>query len=75
MKLLLRSESLSGRGSSFLGYARQTDDPGFLPRDLARYAAVDAAALQRAAGLLSRNYRVVATVVPTTGAPASGEAP
>jgi zinc protease len=75
MKLLMRSESLSGRSSSFLSYARQTDDPGFLPRDLARYAAVDAAALQRAAGLLQRNNRVVATVVPTTGAPASGEAP
>jgi zinc protease len=75
MKLLLRSESLAGRGSSFLSYARQTDDPAFLPRDLARYAAITATALQRAAGLLQRNNRVVATVVPTTGAPASGEAP
>ena len=76
MTLLYRNDSLSGRSHSFLSYAQEARDPSFLSRDLARYAAVDQDGLQRVAQLLRANNRVVATIVPTTGAPASGaEAP
>jgi hypothetical protein len=72
MTLLFRNESLYGRSASFLDYQSASGDPSFLSRDLERYAAVDQDAIARAAGLLGRNNRVVAIVVPASGAPVGG---
>jgi zinc protease len=72
MTLLFRYDSLSGRSAGFLDYARQASDPGYLPQDLARYAAVDPRGIQRVARLLRPDNRVIAMVVPKAGAPVSG---
>jgi zinc protease len=66
-------ESLQGRGSRLLDYALYTGDPGSIAKDLARYQAADAAALQKyAAQFLKKDARVVITVDPNPQAPIMG---
>jgi zinc protease len=64
---------VQGRGQRLLAYALYTGDPGFIAKDLARYQAADAAALQKyTAQFLKKNNRVVITVDPNPQAPIMG---
>jgi zinc protease len=66
-------EPLQGRGSHLLSYDYFTGDPGYLGKDIARYQAVEAAALQRyAAQYLRKDARLVVTVDPNPQAPIMG---
>jgi zinc protease len=73
LRLLRSLETLQGRGARLLGYGYLGGDPGFGSQDLARYQAVDAAAIQRqAAALLRKEARVVVAVEPNPRAPIMG---
>jgi zinc protease len=54
-----------GRAATLNSYYLLTGDPGYLPKDLARYRAVTPADVQRAASRwLRKDARVVLTVLP-----------
>jgi predicted Zn-dependent peptidase len=72
IRLLFRNDPISSRGSHILMYEEAVGNPRFFPLDLARYDAVDADGIQRVARLLGRDNRLVATVLPTSGAPVGG---
>ncbi|HVI96175.1 MAG TPA: insulinase family protein, partial [Anaeromyxobacter sp.] len=60
-----------GRAATLADYYLRAGDPGFLPKDLARYRAVTPADVSAAARTwLRKDARVVLTVVPG-GAPAA----
>ena len=64
-----------GRAATLADYYLRAGDPGFLPKDLARYRAVTPADVSAAARTwLRKDARVVLTVVPS-GAPGAAEAP
>jgi zinc protease len=64
-----------GRAATLNRYYFDTGDPGFLQKDLARYRAVTAEGVRAAvARHLRPDARVVLTVLPRRGAPASAEA-
>jgi predicted Zn-dependent peptidase len=66
-------EPIHGRASRLLYYAYHLGDPGSIERDLARYQAVDAAALQACAERYMRDdSRLVITVAPNPQAPIMG---
>ncbi len=66
-------ESLLARAERLHIYNYNAGDPGLLPRDLAAYRAVDAAAVQQAAArYLRKDGRVVITVTPNPEAPIMG---
>jgi zinc protease len=68
-------EQVSGRAAMLASYELRAGDPGFLPKDLARYRAVTAKDVQEVArAYLRKERRVVLTVVPRPeDAPASRE--
>jgi zinc protease len=61
-----------GRADVLNYYDHYTGDPGYLPKDLARYESVTADSLKKVAGQVLRNdNRVVLDVVPAEAAPAA----
>jgi len=63
-----------GRAAVLNRYYFDTGDPGYLPRDLARYRAVTAEGVRAAvASTLRPDARVVLTVLPRKGAPVAKE--
>lgn len=66
-------ESIAARARQLATYTLYANDPGYLPRELARLQAVDAPSLQRAAASwLARDRRLVITVDPNPAAPIMG---
>lgn len=66
-------EPLAGRAGRLQSYNYYTGDPGFMAKDLARYQAVDATAVQRYADkYVHKDARVVITVEPNPQAPIMG---
>jgi zinc protease len=66
-------EPLQGRGSRLLSYEYHTGDPGYIGKDLARYQALDAASVLKAAGqYLRKDARLVITVESNPQAPIMG---
>jgi zinc protease len=64
-----------GRAATLNRYYFETGDPGFLPKDLARYRAVTAEGVRAAvASTLRPGARVVLTVLPRKGGPVAREA-
>jgi zinc protease len=64
-----------GRASTLANYYLRAGDPGFLEKDLARYRGATAEDVSRAAReYLRKDARVVLTVVPKAGGPASAAA-
>ena len=62
------------RANAINGYAQLAGDPGFLPKDLARYdAATPEQVLATARRWIAPHERVVTIVTPTKGAAVSGE--
>ena len=71
--LIFTNEKVTTRANLINTYNQYTGDPGFFEKDLARYKALSAAALQQAATAhLPADRRVVAIVTPTPGAPRAG---
>jgi zinc protease len=69
-------EQVSARAAMLAGYEVRLGDPGWLPRDLARYREVTTRDVQEAARTyLRRDGRVVLTVVPRPDPPAPSAAP
>ena len=66
-------EPLLARAERLQSYNYLLGDPGFLPEDLRRYRAIDAAAVQRTAQeILNKDGRVIVTVEPNPEAPIMG---
>jgi len=61
-----------GRAASLNRYYFETGDPGYLPRDLARYRAVTPEGVRAAAARWLGKARVVLTVVPRAGGSGGG---
>jgi zinc protease len=70
--LMFRSEPLAGRSAAFLAYDRSAGDPSFFDRDVARYRGLVPGDIQRAAGLLEPQRRVIEIVTPKPEAPPAG---
>jgi predicted Zn-dependent peptidase len=71
--LIFDAERITSRANSFNAYAQVAGDPGFFPKDLARYERATAADLQKAINdHLPPDKRIVTIVVPTPGAPRAG---
>ncbi len=71
MSMLQQLESLQSRASALNRYRVMTGDPDWIDEDLARYRAVDAAAVQSAAAQLSVERRGLLRVLPE---PPAGDA-
>ena len=66
-------EGVGSRANTINTYVHYTGDPGFLPRDLARYeGATDAGVREAARRYLPLERRVVTLIRPTKGAPLAG---
>ena len=71
--MVFQMEQVTARADALNRYNQYTGDPGFFPKDIARYEQASAADLQRAAAeLLPSGRRVVTVVTPTKGAPKAG---
>jgi len=71
--LVFRIERMTHRADLFNHYNQVVGDPNWFAKDVERYRAMNAAAVQNAAkNLLPDSKRVVAMVYPTPGAPPSG---
>jgi len=71
--LIFAAERASGRANGLNLYNHFVGDPGFFPKDLARYRGLSPAAVQKAvAGFLPAGRRVVAVVTPSSSAPRAG---
>lgn len=71
--MVFQMEQATARADALNRYNHYTGDPGFLPKDIARYERLTPADLQRAAAeLLPAGRRVVTVVTPTKGAPKAG---
>ncbi|MGK4006920.1 pitrilysin family protein [Sorangium sp. So ce1036] len=71
--LVFSMERVTARANAINYYNQLTGDPGYFPKDVARYERATAADLQKAvAGLLPRDRRVIALVTPKPGAPKAG---
>jgi zinc protease len=72
-RLVLTLESVTTRANLLNNYNQATGDPGYLEKDLARYAAVKSPDVQRAvATYLPEGKRIVTIVTPKSGAPRAG---
>ncbi len=69
-----RVGGFGGRAATLANYYLRAGDPGFLPKDLARYRALTAAEVSEAARRYLVKERVVLTVVPRAGAKEGGRA-
>jgi predicted Zn-dependent peptidase len=78
-KTIIRAQTLfdlerdSTRADRMNSYGHYTGDPGFLPKDLERYARIGAADVKGAMRFLPLDKRVVTVVTPVKGAPVSGK--
>ncbi|WP_437487676.1 pitrilysin family protein [Sorangium sp. So ce1014] len=71
--LIFSMEQVTARANAINNYNQLAGDPGYFPKDVARYEGVTAADLQKAtADLLPRGRRVIALVTPKPGAPKAG---
>jgi len=71
--LIFDAERVTSRANAFNGYAQATGDPGYFPKDVARYERAGASDLIGAAKTwLPPDKRIVTIVVPTPGAPRAG---
>jgi zinc protease len=71
--LMFDIERDGARANMINTYNQLAGDPGYLPKDLARYAtATDAAVLDAAKQWLPKAQRIVTVVTPTKGAPIAG---
>jgi predicted Zn-dependent peptidase len=72
-ELVFSMEQVTARANAINNYNQLTGDPGYFPRDVARYEKATAADLQKAtADLLPQGRRVIALVTPKPGAPKAG---
>ncbi|WP_437298388.1 M16 family metallopeptidase [Sorangium sp. So ce426] len=72
-ELVFSMEQVTARANAINNYNQLTGDPGYFPKDVARYEKATAADLQKAtADLLPQGRRVVALVTPKPGAPKAG---
>ncbi|WP_437984945.1 M16 family metallopeptidase [Sorangium sp. So ce117] len=72
-ELVFSMEQVTARANAINNYNQLTGDPGYFPRDVARYEKATAADLQKAtADLLPQGRRVIALVTPKAGAPKAG---
>ncbi|NUO82734.1 insulinase family protein, partial [candidate division KSB1 bacterium] len=71
--LVFQMERVTGRANALNSYNQLAGDPGYFPKDVARYERATEADLRRAAAdLLPAGRRVVTVVKPTPGAPKAG---
>ncbi|WP_438018746.1 pitrilysin family protein [Sorangium sp. So ce315] len=71
--LVFSMEQVTARANAINSYNQLAGDPGYFPKDVARYETATAADLQKAAAdLLPQGRRVVALVTPKPGAPKAG---
>ncbi|WP_438042242.1 M16 family metallopeptidase [Sorangium sp. So ce128] len=71
--LVFSMEQVTARANAINNYNQLTGDPGYFPKDVARYEKATAADLQKAtADLLPQGRRVIALVTPKPGAPKAG---
>ncbi|AUX29784.1 peptidase M16 [Sorangium cellulosum] len=71
--LIFGMEQVTNRANAINNYNQLAGDPGYFPKDVARYEQVAAADLQKAAAdLLPQGRRVIALVTPKPGAPKAG---
>ncbi|WP_437533805.1 pitrilysin family protein [Sorangium sp. So ce726] len=72
-ELVFSMEQVTARANAINNYNQLTGDPGYFPKDVARYEKATAADLQKAtADLLPQGRRVIALVTPKPGAPKAG---
>ncbi|WP_437328094.1 M16 family metallopeptidase [Sorangium sp. So ce381] len=72
-ELVFSMEQVTARANAINNYNQLTGDPGYFPKDVARYEKATAADLQKAtAELLPQGRRVIALVTPKPGAPKAG---
>lgn len=71
--LVFQMERATARANALNTYNQMAVDPGYFPKDVARYERATPADLQKAAAdLLPADRRVVTVVKPTAGAPKAG---
>ncbi|MCU0654683.1 MAG: insulinase family protein [Polyangiaceae bacterium] len=71
--LVFSNEKVTAKANLLNHYNQYTGDPGFIEKDVARYRAIKAADLSKAAAThLPADRRVIAVVTPTPGAPRAG---
>ncbi|XXY46728.1 pitrilysin family protein [Sorangium sp. So ce269] len=71
--LVFSMEQVTARANAINNYNQLAGDPGYFPKDVARYETATAADLQKAtADLLPQGRRVIALVTPKPGAPKAG---
>ncbi|WP_437678819.1 M16 family metallopeptidase [Sorangium sp. So ce131] len=71
--LVFSMEQVTARANAINNYNQQAGDPGYFPKDVARYEKATAADLQKAtADFLPAGRRVIALVTPKPGAPKAG---
>jgi predicted Zn-dependent peptidase len=71
--LIFQMERVTARANELNSYNQMTGDPGYLPKNVARYERATPADLQKATvDLLPLDRRVVTVVKPTPGAPKAG---
>ncbi len=71
--LMFNAERITARANAFNDYAQNAHDPGYFPKDVARYENATAADVQKAVvQWLLPGRRIVVVVTPTKGAPRAG---
>ncbi|XXT21893.1 pitrilysin family protein [Sorangium sp. So ce429] len=71
--LVFSMEQVTARANAINNYNQLAGDPGYFPKDVARYETATAADLQKAtADFLPQGRRVIALVTPKPGAPKAG---
>ncbi|WP_437837300.1 M16 family metallopeptidase [Sorangium sp. So ce1153] len=71
--LVFSMEQVTARANAINNYNQLAGDPGYFPKDVARYETATAADLQKAtADFLPQGKRVIALVTPKPGAPKAG---
>jgi predicted Zn-dependent peptidase len=71
--LVFSNEQVTAKANLLNHYNQSTGDPGFIEKDVARYQALKAADLSKAAAtFLPADKRVITVVTPTPGAPRAG---
>jgi predicted Zn-dependent peptidase len=71
-RMTFDTERVTARANQLNQYNQVAHDPGFFDKDVARYAKLTAADVQKATSFLPKTARVVSIVTPTPGAPRAG---